>query len=157
MEKGETIERYETIRVRKDGARVNVALNISPIKDQSGKIIGASTIARDITQNKKLEYEAKIREKQILEAEQIAHLGYWELDIIKGDLEWSKELYKIYGLDPNDRKITYKDFLVCIHPEDRSFVNSSIEKALINFQAFHLDHRIILQDGYCVTYMAKPK
>jgi PAS domain S-box-containing protein len=147
LEKGETIERYETIRVRKDGARVNVALNISPIKDQSGKIIGASTIARDITQNKKLEYEAKLREKQILEAQQIAHLGYWELDIIKGDLEWSKELYKIYGLDPNDRKITYKDFLVCIHPEDRSFVNNSFEKALINFQAFRLDHRIILQDG----------
>jgi PAS domain S-box-containing protein len=147
LEKGEMIERYETIRVRKDGTRLYVALNISPIKDQSGKIVGASTIAHDITQNKKLEYEAKIREKQILEAQQIAHLGYWELDLIKGNLEWSKELYKIYGLDPNDRKITYKDFLICVHPEDRSKVNNIFENAQINFQQFRLDHRIVLQDG----------
>ena len=62
-------------------------------------------------------------------------------------MEWSEELYKIYGLDPSQRKITYKDFLICIHPEDRGIVNNIIEKAQINFQPFQLDHRVILQDG----------
>jgi PAS domain S-box-containing protein len=49
---GEHIEHFETVRVRKDGSRVDVALTISPVKDSQGKIIGASKIARDITKQK---------------------------------------------------------------------------------------------------------
>src|SRR5919205_935254 len=46
---GKRIEHYETIRVRKDGTLVNISLTVSPIRDASGRIIGASKIARDIT------------------------------------------------------------------------------------------------------------
>ena len=51
----ETIEHYEAVRIRKDGKRIDVSLTISPIKDEEGRIIGASTIARDITEKKKIE------------------------------------------------------------------------------------------------------
>jgi len=46
---GERVDHFETIRLRKDGERINVSVSISPIKDGTGKIIGASEIARDIT------------------------------------------------------------------------------------------------------------
>ena len=52
---GERIDHFQTVRVRKDGERIEVSLTISPVKDQNGKIIGAAKIARDITQQKKLE------------------------------------------------------------------------------------------------------
>lgn len=52
LRQGKRIEHYETLRVRKDGKSINVSLTISPIKDASGKIIGASTISRDITERK---------------------------------------------------------------------------------------------------------
>jgi PAS domain S-box-containing protein len=52
LKQGERIERFETVRVRKDGRRLDVAVTISPIKDARGKIIGASTIAQDITERK---------------------------------------------------------------------------------------------------------
>ena len=52
---GETIPAYDTLRMRKDGTLVDVSLNISPVKDSMGKIIGAATIARDISERKKLE------------------------------------------------------------------------------------------------------
>ena len=55
LKRGETIEHLETTRVRKDGQTIHVALTISPIKDARGQIIGASTIARDITERKQAE------------------------------------------------------------------------------------------------------
>ena len=56
---GETVKHFETERVRKDGADVDVSLSISPIKDVAGQVIGASTIARDITQRKQAEKALK--------------------------------------------------------------------------------------------------
>ncbi len=55
INRGEGIEHYETVRVRKDGRRVDVALTISPIRNAVGKTVGASTIARDITERKQAE------------------------------------------------------------------------------------------------------
>jgi PAS domain S-box-containing protein len=52
IRRGERIDHYETVRTRKDGVLINVSLTVSPIKDESGSIIGASKIARDITQRK---------------------------------------------------------------------------------------------------------
>jgi PAS domain S-box-containing protein len=55
LKRGERIAHYETVRVRKDGSRVDVAVTVSPIRDAEGKIIGASTIARDISAVKRQE------------------------------------------------------------------------------------------------------
>ena len=52
---GERIEHFQTVRVRKNGERIDVSLTVSPVKDQHGKIIGAAKIARDITQQRRLE------------------------------------------------------------------------------------------------------
>ena len=52
IRRGERIEHYETIRRRKDGTLIDISLSVSPIKDASGQVIGASKIARDITERK---------------------------------------------------------------------------------------------------------
>jgi two-component system sensor kinase FixL len=64
--RGERVDHYETVRVTKDGRRIDVSLTVSPIRDESGKIVGASTIARDITSRKRdlqrlKESEARLR------------------------------------------------------------------------------------------------
>jgi PAS domain S-box-containing protein len=58
IRRGEPIQHYETTRVRKDGTEIHVALAVSPIKDTSGKIVGASKIARDISERKRAEQQA---------------------------------------------------------------------------------------------------
>ena len=57
IKRGERLDHYETMRVRKDGTRLNVSVTVSPIKDASGEIIGASAIARDISEQKRLQAE----------------------------------------------------------------------------------------------------
>jgi PAS domain S-box-containing protein len=60
---GERIEHFETVRIRKDGERLNISLTVSPIRDDSGKVTGAAKIARDVTQQKKLEAAIQISER----------------------------------------------------------------------------------------------
>lgn len=62
---GEHVKHYETIRISKDGREIPVSLTISPIRDANNKIIGASTIARDITEQKKAENELKQSQEQL--------------------------------------------------------------------------------------------
>ena len=59
LRRGERVDHYETIRVRKDGTPLDISLTISPVKDATGKIIGASKIARDITARKQAEAQIK--------------------------------------------------------------------------------------------------
>jgi PAS domain S-box-containing protein len=65
---GERVDHYETRRTRKDGSTVEVSVTISPIKDESGRVIGASKIARDISDRKRME-------RLLVEAEKIAATG----------------------------------------------------------------------------------
>jgi PAS domain S-box-containing protein len=67
IRRGETIDHYETVRVAKDGRLLNISLTVSPLKDTTGRIVGASKIARDITERRRLEDERDrllVREQQ---------------------------------------------------------------------------------------------
>ncbi len=77
---GERVESHEAQRVRKDGAIIDVSLTLSPILDPAGRIVGASTIARDITERKRTEKERA----ELLEREQRARM---ELDRLNAELE----------------------------------------------------------------------
>ncbi len=65
---GKRVDHYETVRQRKDGSLIDISLSVSPIKDESGEIIGASKIARDISESKRAERERT----QLLESERLA-------------------------------------------------------------------------------------
>jgi len=67
IRRGKIVERYETIRQKKDGSQIDVSLTVSPIRDTSGTVVGASTIARDITQNKKLRDELEQKNRLLEE------------------------------------------------------------------------------------------
>ncbi len=66
VKRGEGVEHHESVRLRKDGKQIRIALTISPVRDRSGTIIGASAIARDITESKQM--EEMFRQSQKMEA-----------------------------------------------------------------------------------------
>jgi PAS domain S-box-containing protein len=59
LKRGERIDHYETVRVRKDGKKLDISLTISPLKDGAGRVIGASKVARDITDRKQAERDLR--------------------------------------------------------------------------------------------------
>ena len=59
IRRGERMEHYETVRLRKDGSLVDISLSVSPVKDATGKVIGASKVARDITERKQAQAQVK--------------------------------------------------------------------------------------------------
>jgi len=67
IKSGERVTHYETLRRRKDGSLVNVSLSVSPMKDRTGNVVGASSIARDITADKKLELQLEESEEKFRE------------------------------------------------------------------------------------------
>jgi PAS domain S-box-containing protein len=79
IREGKSIEHYETERVRKDGARMAISLTVSPIRDARGRVIGASKVARDITERKAAEAELlrymKALERSNQELDDFAHIA----------------------------------------------------------------------------------
>lgn len=67
IKKGKRVDHFETIRLHKDGTRLNISLTISPIQDSDGKIVGASKIARDITKRKQAEAKLRAMNKELQE------------------------------------------------------------------------------------------
>jgi PAS domain S-box-containing protein len=94
-----------------------------------------------------LEQEVAQRTASLTEAQRIAHLGNWEWDIVNDTLSWSDEIYRIFGLVPQQFGATFKTFLQAVHPEDRQLVEDGVREALEEGRAYSLEHRILLPDG----------
>ena len=95
---GISIKHYETERIKKDGRRIYITLTVSPIVDSNGKISGASKIARDITEQKIVEERLRQNEINLAEAQKLARLGSWKIDLQKNTVYWSeitKEIHEV--------------------------------------------------------------
>jgi len=89
---------------------------------------------------------------RLKQAQEIAHLGSWELGFATGVGIWSEEHCKIYGLTPEDNKHTYESWLSFIHPDDLEHVIKVNEAATPTLSNVSFYHRIIRRDG-TVRYM----
>ncbi len=85
------------------------------------------------------------RERYHLEkAQEIAHVGTWELDVEADRLIWTDEVYRVFGL-PKGTELTYKRFLECVHPDDREYVDKKW-KAALKKEPYKIEHRILAND-----------
>jgi PAS domain S-box-containing protein len=114
---------------------------------ENGRVIGIFGYVRDITERKNVEDELRKREMQLGEVQQVAHIGSWDVEISTNRVTWSDELYRIYGLRPQEVEITYEDFLQRVHTDDRKFVQKVFLKAFRDRKPFSFDHRIVQPDG----------
>jgi PAS domain S-box-containing protein len=94
-----------------------------------------------------VEESLRLNERRLSEAQELAHLGNWELDMTGNKLWWSDEGYRIFGLEPKHSETTYEHFLSYVHSDDRKLVEESVSKALNEGKEFDIDHRIIRTDG----------
>jgi len=93
--------------------------------------------------------EAKLlkSEERLNQAQRVAHIGSWELDLLTRTSLWSAELCEIFGLEPEDNRQSTKLFLSYIHPDDLDFVSKAVAESNADFSACSIEHRIIRKDG----------
>lgn len=94
-----------------------------------------------------LEQQLRRSQASLAEAQRIAHLGNWDWNISTNELYWSDETYRIFGLTPQEFEATYEAFLSAVHPDDREFVEKSVEKALNKNKPYNIEHRIVKANG----------
>ena len=92
--------------------------------------------------------EALQRSKARLdEAQRIAHLGNWELDLPSNRLDWSDEILRIFEIDKLNSGASYEAFRAAIHPEDRDLLNTAYQHSLMTGQPYGITLRLLMQDG----------
>ncbi len=117
--------------------------SLSPHQDKP-LIIGT---VQDITDRKQAERHVSEITERLKEAQEIAMIGNWELDLADNKLFWSDEIYRIFEIDPANFVATYEAFLDAIHPGDRDAVNSAYTSSLETRSAYDIDHRLLMRDG----------
>jgi two-component system, NarL family, sensor histidine kinase UhpB len=97
VRRGEKVDHFETVRVAKDGRRLDISLTVSPIRDRAGNVVGASTIARDITEQKRA--EEALRESREAERRRIARDLH---DSVLQDLSYTAAAMGLITLEVED-------------------------------------------------------
>jgi len=142
---GESIEHYETIRVTKGGKQLNVSLTISPIKDSSGRIVGISKIARDITDRKCIEQTLRESEERFRLVANKAPVLIW--------MAGTDKLCTFFNqcwLDFSGRSIEQElgdGWASGVHPEDRARCHETYASAFDARVDFEMEYRLKRFDG----------
>ena|GEM_PF-5274552 len=153
-----------------------------PLKDEHGEVYAILSIGRDITElieasnklqqshdellnlNQQLEKEIeqrrlaeeqlRIKNQQLIEAQELAKIGSWEWDVGKNKVAWSQGMYRVYEMDTSE-ELTYEIFLKNVHPDDREFVAEKIKTAFETKKFNEFYHRIITPAGNIKTIHAR--
>lgn len=84
---------------------------------------------------------------RLKEAEAVAHLGHYEIDVDQGTAIWSDETFRIFGIDPSTGEPTLETYRELIHPEDQEKVYQLFEECIQSGQSFDLEYRIRTPEG----------
>jgi len=143
--RGEVVRNQEDIiRSPATGELRHRQISSAPVRDRAGSIIGSVAVVRDITDSKRAEEALRDSEEQLKRAQEIAHLGSWELDLLRNRLAWSDEVYRILGLQPQEFGASYESFLEYVHPDDRAAVNAAFSDSVREGRdTYEIEHRVI--------------
>lgn len=147
VQSGQPKLHYEESARMPDGSVSWVSTSKVPLFDAEGKVIGLLGAYEDITERKRAEDVARTSMERLNEAQRIAQVGNWELDLIGGQLYWSAEIFQIFEIDADRFDATYEAFLNAIHPDDRDMVDRAYADSLEAHQSYEITHRLRMPDG----------
>ena len=104
-------------------------------------------LREQLTERRRAEEELRRSEAYLVEGQKISHTGSWAWDVVTKEVFWSQEHFRIFGFDPVTAKPSYDMFLNRVHPQDRGFVEQTIDNAVRESCDLEMDYRIVLADG----------
>ncbi|MHB8884530.1 MAG: PAS domain S-box protein [Methylovirgula sp.] len=144
FERAEFVQIASTIKA-KNGRIIEVLVNASRAVFEGRP--ASIAVVLDITERKRAESRLIEAQAQLTEAQALAHVGSWELDLLDNSAEWSDECYRIFGVDLTTITPSLEAFISRVHPDDRDTLISAHRRSLEDRTACALDHRIVLADG----------
>ncbi len=128
------------------------------MRNASGKAVQMLGVVQDIDDRKRAELQLATRERELREAQTLARIGNWAADMATGTLQWSDEIYRIFGYEPGAFTPTVEAFLAAVHPDDLDKVRESEQRAEQSGR-HDVVHRIVRPDGTIrhVHELAQPK
>jgi diguanylate cyclase (GGDEF)-like protein/PAS domain S-box-containing protein len=133
--------------VARDGTRRLIEWSNSVLLDEQGRMEFMICVGTDVTEKKQAEATLIESERRLNEAQRIAQVGSWELDLASGRLDWSDETFSLFEIDPAAFDASYQAFLGAIHPEDRERVSQAYANSLADRSPYEIVHRLRMPDG----------
>lgn len=147
ISRGERVSHFETIRRRKDGQMINVSISMSPIMDGQGDIIGASKIARDITEAKRVGKALQHRQIMLERTESMARLASFEWDVESNVVTWSPEMFVIFGRDPALGVPNLQGQVELYTPQSAQLLFDAVSTAVSDGTPYELELMTVQPDG----------
>lgn len=138
--------RREVILIDPVGRQRVVSLSMAAICEEEGNARGFVGVAHDITARREAETKLEVSERRLREAQSMARLGHWELDLTNDRLVWSEEVFKIFEMARRQFKASYQAFLDLVHPDDRQRVDRAFRESVEDRTPYSLVHRLLLPD-----------
>ncbi|MDY6776076.1 MAG: PAS domain-containing protein [Halobacteria archaeon] len=135
--------RREADLVTKDGDEIPYEFVANRLEDIDGNQVIAG-IGREITERKEYEEELERTRDRLEEAQRVAGMGHWVSDF--EEIEWSDEVYSIFGVEPGEVDPTHERWLEFVHPDDRDRVEDAVDEALEE-DNYDIQHRIVRPNG----------
>ena len=146
IQRGEFVTGYETERVTKGGVRIFVSLSVSPIKNDSGRVIGLSTIAHDITERKRMEEALRERERKYRELVESLPQTVFETDE-QGTLTSANHItFEAFGYT-NEDFLKGLNIIDMVAPEDRDRARYNIQRIFNGEKLDGTDYTVLRKDG----------
>src|SRR5437879_5376274 len=118
------------------------------VEERTAKLSRANEeLQTEIIERKSAEEKLRRSEGFLAEGQRISHTGSWSWKVSNGKVTWSEEHFRIFGVDPEKTEPSFQLFLETVHPEDRSFIQRDLEKAVREKSGFDMEFRIALADG----------
>jgi len=130
---------------RGDGSKIWGEVNLRRTRI-GGEDFLLATI-RELTERKRMEEALRENRESLNEAQRIAHVGSWGLDLVSGVLTWSEEIFHIFEIDPAHFGASYEAFLAMVHPEDRDALNTVYTESFEKRIPYDFEHRLLMPDG----------
>jgi len=130
-----------------DGHELLLEVTWDYLRDADGRLTGFISVVTDVTDRVRAEEALRRSEANLAEAQKVARLGSWELDLVSGRLWWSEEIYHIFDIDPERFGASYEAFLERVHPDDREAVDQAYRRSVAERTPYEIVHRLLLDDG----------
>ena len=137
---------FEYRFIKKNGDIIWIRDAVQVIVEE-GKQVSLRGFMFDVSKQKQEQDHKKKTEHRLAQAQNIAHIGSWDLDLTNNDLQWSKETFRIFEVNSSLHKPSYESFIGLVHPDDKEYVNQCHLDSLKHALDYNIEHRLLMPDG----------